>query len=217
MNRAILVELNKILAEFRLAPSPRGMGMKQLNTIVDELRRDLAGYRVKQSLREANAQLAAVLADFSLSPPPLEIKKSPKGVTVSGYASTFGQLDEQGEIVDYGAYTTTIEQHRKAGTSPIMLFSHNMDKPIGVWTALMQDSHGLRVTGTILSSVRKGREAISLLEAKAVNGLSVGFRCKKDARIAGVRHIMAADLWEISLCAFPADKSATLAIVGKEI
>jgi HK97 family phage prohead protease len=98
-----------------------------------------------------------------------------------------------------------------------MLFSHNMDKPIGVWTALTQDSHGLRVTGTILSSVRKGREAISLLEAKAVNGLSVGFRCKKDARIAGVRHIMAADLWEISLCAFPADKSATLAIVGKEI
>jgi HK97 family phage prohead protease len=167
----------------------------------------------------ARSHLAAALADFSLSAPLLEVKKTPKGdVTVSGYASTFGPPpDEQGEIVDFGAYTATIEQHRQAGTSPIMLFSHDMDKVIGVWTRLSQDNHGLHVTGTILSSVRKGREAISLIEAKALNGLSVGFRCKKDARVAGVRHIVAASLVEISICGFPADSAATLTITAKEL
>jgi phage head maturation protease len=54
-------------------------------------------------------------------------------------------------------------------------------------------------------------------ELKAINGLSVGFRCLKDQRIAGIRHIRAADLVEISLVGLPAAKGARLMITGKEL
>jgi uncharacterized protein len=148
----------------------------------------------------------------------LEVKKSPKGVTVSGYASTFGPPpDDQGEIMDYGCFSATILQYRAARTMPVMLFGHDQNKPIGTWTSMSEDSHGLKVSGVILSSVRKGAEAISLIEAKAINGLSVGFRCKKDQRIAGIRHLQAVDLFEISCVSLPSASGARLAIVGKEL
>jgi transposase len=77
---------------------------------------------------------------------------------------------------------------------PIMLMGHNPDRPIGVWKNMSQDCRGLHVDGMLLTGVKHGKEAATLLQAKAINGLSIGFRCKKSAMIAGVRHIMAADL-----------------------
>jgi HK97 family phage prohead protease len=137
---------------------------------------------------------------------------------VSGYASTFGPPpDDQNEIIDAGAYTATIMQHLQARTMPVMLFGHDQNKPIGTWQTMSEDRHGLKVSGVILSSVRKGAEAISLIEAKAINGLSVGFRCKKDQRIAGIRHLQAVDLIEISCVALPSAPLARLAITGKEL
>jgi uncharacterized protein len=170
-----------------------------------------------KTLRDLNRELA----NFSLprfDTPLLEIKKSPVGVQVSGYASTFGPPpDAQNEIVDYGAFSATIEQHRRAGAAPVMLFGHDQNKPIGIWTGLVEDGRGLHVNGTILSTVRKGREAIALLEAKSIDGLSIGFRCKRDKMIGGIRHIQEADLIEISLCAVPAANNPRLAITGKEL
>jgi HK97 family phage prohead protease len=188
MNRETVAELNRILAGFWLGSSTaRGGLVKQLNVIVDDLRNDLAGYQASRSMRELKADLAARLADFSLTPPLIEIKKSPRGVQVSGYASVFGPLpDMQNEIIDLGAFSSTLAQHRRDGTAPIMLFGHDQNKPIGTWTGLAEDNRGLRVTGTILSTVRKGREAISLLEAKSINGLSIGFRCKRDKMVGRI-------------------------------
>jgi hypothetical protein len=77
------------------------------------------GRRFVKSLQELNRELAS----FTLRDPLLEIKTSPTGVQVSGYASTFG------------AFSATIEQHRRAGSSPAMLFGHDQNKLIGIWTA----------------------------------------------------------------------------------
>jgi uncharacterized protein len=71
--------------------------------------------------------------------------------------------------------------------------------------------------GKTSCKTKKGAEAISLIEAKAINGLSVGFRCKKDQRIAGIRHLQAVDLIEISCVALPSAPFARLAITGKEL
>jgi HK97 family phage prohead protease len=223
VNHETIAELTKLLAalsppEFKpfAKKLARDISIKNANIALDDLRRELACN--SKRMKELTAQLSEELADFSLAPPLIEIKKSSQGVQVSGYASTFGPPpDDQNEIIDAGAYTATIMQHLQARTMPVMLFGHDQNKPIGTWQTMSEDRHGLKVSGVILSSVRKGAEAISLIEAKAINGLSVGFRCKKDQRIAGIRHLQAVDLIEISCVALPSAPLARLAITGKEL
>src|SRR5690606_34043880 len=51
----------------------------------------------------------------------------------------------------------------------------------------------------------RAREVLSLMRGGALDGLSIGFRAvraKKDAG-SGVRRILEADLWEISVVTFP--------------
>jgi HK97 family phage prohead protease len=219
ISKSVLADLNRELADLSpsLSHSDTSMAVKQASNALADLRKDLDGYRVSRTLRDLNRELD----NFSLprfDKPLLEVKKSPVGVEIKGYASTFGPPpDDQNEIVDFGAYSKTIEQHRRAGTMPVMLFSHNQNQPIGTWKTMSQDSRGLFVTGTILSTVRKGAEAISLIQNKSMNGLSVGFRCRRDKIIGRVRHLQELDLIEISLCAMPAASGARLMISGKEL
>lgn len=128
---------------------------------------------------------------------------------VSGYASVFDQLVPGfNEVVKRGAFTATIDEHRSAGTPIIMLWSHDPASPIGKWT-VTQDARGLRAEGQILTDVAKGREALALVKAGIVTGLSIGFRTRKSERgDKGVRVITDAQLEEISLVAFPAAPGA---------
>jgi len=74
-----------------------------------------------------------------------------------------------------------------------------------VWLELREDHRGLFVRGRLIPEVARGRELLSLLRAGAVDGLSIGFRTSK-ARIdpkTRIRRLLAVDLWEISIVAFP--------------
>jgi HK97 family phage prohead protease len=223
--RQAIADCSKALEDFLLPPpqlSSNRLAIRAMSKSIDELRAEIRSSAVNLSRKQLNAALAdfnrelsASLAD-SLLPPLLEVKKSPQGAQITGYASTFGPPpDDQNEIIDAGAYTGTIMQHQRAGTMPVMLFGHDQNKPIGTWTSMSEDRHGLKVSGLILSSIRKGAETISLIKARSINGLSVGFRTKKDQRIAGIRHIQAVDLIEISCVSLPSAKGARLAITGE--
>ncbi|MEP4293212.1 MAG: HK97 family phage prohead protease, partial [Rhizobiaceae bacterium] len=78
-------------------------------------------------------------------------------------------------------------------------------EPIGVWTAIREDPHGLFVQGRIVADTVKGAEILSLMRAGAIDGLSIGFRTRKSRtdRKSGIRSILEADLWEISIVTFP--------------
>ena len=70
---------------------------------------------------------------------PLAIKYSAgaDAGTFSAYGSTFGPpADSYNDIIAPGAFTKTIADHRAAGTSPALLWSHDMQQPIGVITQL---------------------------------------------------------------------------------
>lgn len=129
---------------------------------------------------------------------------------VSGYAALFGVVvPGYNEMVTRGAFKRSIAEHRAAKTRPVMLWSHNPDEPIGLWTDLTEDERGLKVSGHILDTTRRGQETRALFAAGAVNGLSIGFRARKDSfDKAGVRMISDVDLQEISLVAFPAQPGA---------
>ena len=123
--------------------------------------------------------------------------------TFGGYASLFGEVDLAKDVVERGAFSRALSRRGPSGVR--MLFQHDPAEPIGVWLDLAEDERGLLVRGQLTSGVGRAREVRELMRAGALDGLSIGFRtvkARKDAR-AGVRRIIEADLWEISVVTFP--------------
>jgi len=123
--------------------------------------------------------------------------------TVEGYASLFGEIDQARDMVMRGAFAATLRQ-RGIHRVP-MLFQHDPSEPVGVWLELREDHRGLYARGRLIPEVARARELSSLIEAGAIDGLSIGFRTVKgsiDPRTR-IRRLLAVDLWEISIVTFP--------------
>lgn len=121
----------------------------------------------------------------------------------SGYASLFGRVDLGKDLVERGAFARSLKTRSAAGIR--MLFQHDPAEPIGVWTELKEDQRGLHVRGRLNTDVARAREVLSLMRGGALDGFSIGFsavRTKRDPA-TGVRRIIEADLWEISVVTFP--------------
>lgn len=123
--------------------------------------------------------------------------------TFTGYASLFGRPDLARDVVEPGAFARAIRQRGAAGIR--MLYQHDPAEPIGAWLEISEDARGLFVRGKLTNGVERAREVRELMRSGALDGLSIGFRtvrARKDAK-AGVRRIVEADLWEISVVTFP--------------
>ena len=139
-----------------------------------------------------------------------EIKAVNADGTVEGYGSVFGVRDNYDDVISKGAFVQSLKDHKAAGTMPAMLWQHDADKPIGIWTEMSEDEKGLRIKGQLAMETVKGKEAHALLKMGALNGLSIGFMSKEWAydRETEVRTLTAIDLWEVSLVTFPANEKA---------
>jgi HK97 family phage prohead protease len=132
--------------------------------------------------------------------------KAGDGGTIEGYGSVFDTVDQGGDIVAPGAFTNSL----RAGRKVKMLMQHDPSDVIGVWDEMEEDAKGLRVKGRLLTTVRKGAEAYELAKAGAIDGLSIGYRTVKSMDRNGKRVIIQADLWEVSLVAFPMNELARI-------
>jgi HK97 family phage prohead protease len=124
-----------------------------------------------------------------------------------GYASTFGNMDLGFDVVDQGAFKSTIKQNK--GRFPI-LADHNWEAHIGYNEQAQEDSKGLYVQGAINLKVQKGVEKFALakqaLGIKTRMGLSIGYttiQSKADEENPRVRHLTELKLWEYSFVTFP--------------
>lgn len=123
---------------------------------------------------------------------------------IAGYASLFGKRDQGGDKVLRGAYAGSLRRLSSAGRAVKMLWQHDPAQPIGVWDEVREDERGLYVSGRILETVRMGAEALALLKAGALDGLSIGYRTvKAEKEAGGGRSLQEIDLWEVSLVTFP--------------
>lgn len=131
----------------------------------------------------------------------LTLKKEPDQDGIfEGYASVFGVVDQGMDVVERGAFRKSLGSRKVK-----MLWQHDMSQPIGVWDEIYEDERGLFVRGRLLKEVEKGREAMALLRAGAIDSMSIGYRTMEampegDGR---VRKLMEVDLFEISLVTFP--------------
>ena len=157
--------------------------------------------KVSRSMREQK-RLDAVL----------ELKMLGEDGRFAGYASVFDVVDSQRDVVLHGAFARSIAGR----VSQIkLLWQHALNEPIGYFTAMFEDAHGLYVEGQLMLELEKAREAYALLKAGVVKGLSIGYspvhyRVDPDS---GVRKLDEVTLWEVSLVTMPANEAAQVTVV----
>lgn len=158
-----------------------------------------------------------------------EIKLAPSGdaMTFSGYGAVFGNVDAYGDVIQPGAFASYLSD-AQAGRQPwpAMLSQHGGYSmtaedmtPVGIWTSLAEDGHGLKVEGKLADTPR-GRELYQLMKMEprpAIDGMSIGYIAKdwaprskpEDPR----RTLKRIDLVEISPVTFPANRLARVGSV----
>jgi len=133
------------------------------------------------------------------------------GGRFAGYASVFNALDDGGDIVMPGAFTKSLAARGRDNIR--LLFQHDPKDPVGVWDRIVEDGFGLWVEGRLVGGVPRADALRRLIEAHAIDGLSIGFRTVRARREAGTGHrrLLEIDLWEVSIVTFPMMSAARIA------
>ena len=150
----------------------------------------------------------------------LNVKSLSEDGSFSGYASVFDVVDSYSDVVKKGAFVASIERLKEKNRKLPILWMHDSTKPIGTFTKLIEDEHGLYVEGKLLiDDVIQAKEAYALLKAEAISGMSIGYYLKKwetDAE-EGVWNLTELDLFETSLVTFPANDYARVLDVKSKL
>lgn len=153
---------------------------------------------------------------------PFEIKSISAEGEFAGYGSVFGVKDSYGDVVIKGAFAKSLEEWGKKNKLPKMLWQHKMTEPIGVWSKMKEDDHGLYVEGRILLSAGDlERRAYEHLKAGSVDSLSIGYSIAPGGyeydKNSDAFFLKQIDLWEVSPVTFPANPDATIDSVKSAI
>ena len=131
------------------------------------------------------------------------------GWSFTGYASTFGNIDEGGDVVLHGAFTNSL-----ASRTPRLLWQHDMSEPIGKVVELREDDRGLHGEFKLSRTVR-GHDAYQLLKDGAIDSMSIGYIPEEQEfdDQHNVRKLKSVDLLEISLVSIPMNEEARVTAV----
>ena len=147
---------------------------------------------------------------------PLKIKSVSETGEFEGYGSVFGVEDSYSDVVVKGAFQKSLALWAEKGRLPSMLWQHKMSEPIGIYTEMKEDDHGLYVKGRLLiDGDDLAKRAHAHAKAGSLGGLSIGFILKDweyDSQ-KGVYLLKEIDLWEVSLVTMPANDEARISEV----
>jgi HK97 family phage prohead protease len=146
----------------------------------------------------------------------LSIKSVSDTGEFEGYGSVFGVKDSQYDIVVRGAFEKSLAAWKEKGRMPALLWQHNMNEPIGIYTEMKEDETGLYVKGRLLvDDDPLAKRAHAHMKAGSLSGMSIGYMLndydydgEKDAFI-----LKELDLWEVSLVTFPSNDEARISNV----
>lgn len=151
---------------------------------------------------------------------PLKIKAVSDNGEFEGYGSIFGNQDSYDDVVMPGAFQSSLKRWGEKERLPAMLWQHNMQEPIGVYTEMREDDQGLFVKGRLLvDDDPLARRAHAHMKAGSLTGLSIGYMLKEwdFDREKDVFLLKEIDLWEVSLVTFPANDEARISNVKSHL
>jgi hypothetical protein len=151
----------------------------------------------------------------------LEIKADGDTGGLTGYLSTFGNIDQGGDIVEAGAFTKTLQER------PVnaLLWHHDPSEPAKVCGSYSakQDDRGLLIDSDFLPDPdsQNIRTKVRALKERGVKvGLSIGYQVVKFSidKVGGevVRRLKELKLNEGSLTLFPMNEMALVTGVKSE-
>lgn len=143
----------------------------------------------------------------------------------SGYASTFGNKDLQGDVIAKGAFTETLEKDYNGGAGIPIHWNHQDGKPtdiIGRTLSAVEDEKGLLISAQLdIDDNPTARQAYDLLKDGRVHQMSIGFVPTKTAWISekgdgpwdGHSEFQTIKLFEISVVPVAANQQAEILAV----
>lgn len=138
---------------------------------------------------------------------------------VIGYLNTFDTKDHADDVTVKGAFTKSINDIKQSGRDLPMLFSHDEEKPVGIWKNLREDSNGLIGEGHVNLQTQRGREVYELAKQGALTGISIGYFIVEDEydRFTDTTYLKQIDLMEASLCVFPCNETSRVETVKMKL
>jgi HK97 family phage prohead protease len=128
-------------------------------------------------------------------------------IRFAGYAALFDVADAARDTIRQGAFARSLA----ARNAPLPLYwQHRSDRRIGTVERIAEVAHGLRVIARI---ERMGSRAAALLRARAVSGLSFGYRAREYRRTGDGRLLEDLELFEISLVMHPMQPGARVHMI----
>lgn len=148
---------------------------------------------------------------------PFKIAQVTESGEFTGYASTFGETDLGGDVVEKGSFRKTLRESQ--GKIPV-LDHHDPTRQVGWNLEAREDNRGLLVRGLLDLNVRVARERHSLMKMAVRvggrTGLSIGFRTIKeepDKKNPMIRRLKEIQLFEYSIVTFPMNPQAAVTTV----
>ena len=141
----------------------------------------------------------------------LDVKTLTDDGTFEGYGSVFNVMDHGKDIVKRGAFTECLKARGCQGIK--MLYQHDTDKVMGMWTDIKEDNKGLYCKGKLAMTVSKVRDTYELMKMGAIDGLSIGYRAidySWDKEDSMLRYLKEVDVREVSVVTFPMNEAATV-------
>jgi HK97 family phage prohead protease len=142
----------------------------------------------------------------------LDVKQ---GIVV-GYASAFGNMDADLDVIMPGAFAKTIQEQGPKSKHPRIkhLLNHDTRQPIGNPLDLMEDTYGLKYESQV-GTHSLGQDFVKMVDSGLITEHSIGFRTIKadDVTVDGNTHrqIKEVQLWEFSsLTAWGANQNTPL-------
>lgn len=147
---------------------------------------------------------------------PLKLKAVSDSGEFEGYGSVFGVKDSYDDIVVPGAFSASLSSWKGKNALPSMLWQHQMQEPIGIYTEMREDDVGLFVKGRLLiDDDPLARRAHAHMKAGSLTGLSIGYILKdwEYDRTKEAFLLKEIDLWEVSPVTFPSNDEARVSDV----
>lgn len=152
---------------------------------------------------------------------PVEWKVDESSGELQGYASTFGNVDLDDDIIVKGAFKKTISERVRAGQ--VRILADHMPRTsnvLGTMKTASEDSHGLKFTAELSSAPSVQDTRIKMLEGH-LDRLSIGYEpiqwSFEEKEGKSLRILSEIKLWEVSVVVFPANPEAAITRVKEDV
>ena len=129
-----------------------------------------------------------------------------KGRVVTGYLSSFGNIDSDNDIIERGAFLKSINERFD---KIFFLNQHNWQQPLSKFRVLKEDDRGLYFESGPLPDTSFGNDVIKLYDAGVLKEHSIGFRTIQSDYNSEteIRHIKEIKLYEGSVVTLGANSN----------